>query len=306
MNPRDAALGYAARGWAVFPLHTILDGRCSCRRGCPHAAKHPVTRHGLLEATVDPAQVRAWWGRWPWANVGVATGATSGLVVVDVDPAKGGGVSLDRVRSLMGSLPATLTAATGGGGWHLFFAHPGVEVRNTAGRLPGVAEPLPGLDLRGDGGYVVAAPSRHASGGTYRWDGDPGAGLAACPAWLRPPPPKMFPTGGPVRVAPERGGSRYGLAALRAELAGVREAAVGDRNNRLNRAAFSLGMLTAGGELDPALVEDELTAAAADVGLGETEATASIRSGMTAGAREPRRRPPAVLPAPPRTRARAR
>jgi hypothetical protein len=101
----------------------------------------------------------------------------------------------------------------------------------------------------------------------------------------------MFPTGGAARPAPERGASRYGLAALRAELADVRAAPLGDRNNRLNRAAFCLGMLTAGGELDPGLVEDELLAAAADVGLGETEARASIRSGLTAGAREPRRHP---------------
>jgi hypothetical protein len=289
--PADAALGYATWGWAVFPLHTILAGRCSCRRpACAHPAKHPVTRHGLLEATTDPARVRGWWGRWPWANIGVVTGAVSGLVVLDVDPAKGGAESLARLQSLMGSLPSTLTAATGGGGWHLFFAHPSVEVRNTAGRLPGVAEPLPGLDLRGDGGYVVAAPSRHVSGGVYRWDGD-GAVLAACPGWLRAAPSRVFPTGGSARVAPERGGSRYGLAALRAELVGVRAAAVGDRNNRLNRAAFCLGMLTAGGELDGSLVEDELVAAATDVGLGETEARASIRSGLIAGAREPRHRP---------------
>jgi hypothetical protein len=146
----------------------------------------------------------------------------------------------------------TLTAATGGGGQHLFFAHPGVEVRNTAGRLPGVAEPLPGLDLRGDGGYVVAAPSWHASGGAYRWD--PSVPLTASPGWLRPAPRKVFPTGGPFRPAPERGGPRYGLAALRAELADVRTAPVGDRSNRLNRAAFSLGMLAVGGELDRAHV----------------------------------------------------
>jgi hypothetical protein len=270
----------------------MLTGRCSCRRpGCAHPAKHPVTRHGLLEATTEPDRIRSWWQRWPWANIGVATGAVSGLLVIDVDARSGGTDSLARVQALLGSLPVTLTAATGGGGQHLFFAHPGVEVRNTAGRLPGVAEPLPGLDLRGDGGYVVAAPSRHASGGAYRWE-DPLVPLASPPGWLRPTPHKVFPTGGPVRPTPERGGSRYGLAALRAELADVRAAPVGDRNNRLNRAAFSLGMLAAGGELDRALVEEELlAAAAAAAGLGETEARASVRSGLNAGAREPRRQP---------------
>src|SRR5207245_1320032 len=117
-------------------------------------------------STVD-ATIRGWWDRWPWANIGVAAGARSGLVVIDVEPAHGGNESLDHLQSLMGSLPVTLTASTGGGGWHLFFTHPGrgIELRNTAGRLPGITDPLPGVDLRGDGGYVVAAPSRHRSGG---------------------------------------------------------------------------------------------------------------------------------------------
>jgi hypothetical protein len=112
----------------------------------------------------------------------------------------------------------------------------------------------------------------------------------------------VFPTGGPARPARQRGGSRYGLAALRAELADVRAAAVGDRNNRLNRAAFSLGMLAAGGEVERALVEEELLGAAADVGLAETEAAASVRSGLNAGARGPRRRPSPSLGASARTR----
>lgn len=188
-------------------------------------------------------------------------------------------------------LPRTLTARTGGGGLHLIYAHPGWELRNTAGRLPGVSEPLPGLDLRGDGGYVVAAPSRHRSGGTYAWT-DPAAPVAAAPSWLRPQSRNQFPTGQrsrpPLRTA---GGSRYGLAALRAELTEIRRAPIGDRNNRLNRAAFCLGMLVAGGELDEVLVEDELLTAARHVGLGEGEARASIRSGLRAGATEPRRRP---------------
>ena len=87
------------------------------------------------------------------------------------------------------------------------------------------------------------------------------------------------------------GGSRYGLAALRRETAEVRHAVGGERNNRLNRAAFSLGMLAAGGELDQDLVEDELLAASLAIGLPEREARASIRSGLRAGAKEPRRRP---------------
>jgi putative DNA primase/helicase len=213
-RPLAAALAYAGRGWPVFPLHSILGGRCSCRRACPHPAKHPIARHGLHDATTDE---------------GVATGALSGLVVIDIDPAKGGTESLTLLQFLMGSLPETLTARTGGGGVHLVYVHPGFELRNTAGRLPGVAEPLPGLDLRGDGGYVVAAPSRHRSGATYTWI-DPDVPVALAPTWLRLPSRKLFPikrSRPPLRPA---GGSRYGLAALRAELAELRRAAVGDRN----------------------------------------------------------------------------
>jgi hypothetical protein len=289
-RPVDAALVYAGRGWAVFPLHTIRLGRCSCRRGCSHPAKHPITRHGLHDATTDTMTISSWWGRWPWANIGIATGAISGLVVIDIDPAHGGTASLDQLQSLMGSLPATLIAATGGGGEHLFFTHPGdVEIRNTAGRLPGITDPLPGVDLRGDGGYVVATPSRHRSGRPYTWT-NPDVVAADAPGWLRASPRPVVPTGVPVRLAPIGGGSRYGLAALRRETAEVRAAQVGARNDRLNRAAFSLGMLAAGGELDHALVEAELLAAALDVALPEGEARASIRSGLSAGTREPRRR----------------
>lgn len=290
LRPLGAALAYAARGWAVFPLHAWRAGRCSCRRDCPHPAKHPLTRHGFHDATTDEPIIRSWWGRWPWANVGVATGARSGLVVVDVDPRSGGTESLDRLQSLMGSLPATLSATTGSGGTHLYYRHPGGEVRNTAGRLPGITEALPGLDLRGDGGYVVAPPSGHASGAAYTW-ADEAEAVAHAPGWLRPPARATFPTGTTPRPVPRRGGSRYGLTALHQETGDLRRAQPGSRNNRLNRAAFCLGMLVAGGELDAALVEDELLAAALAVGLTEGEATASIHSGLRAGAAEPRRRP---------------
>jgi len=289
-RPLPAALDYAARGWAVFPLHSMMSGRCSCRRDCSHPAKHPIARHGAREATTDERTIRSWWDRWPWANVGLATGAASGIVVIDVDPPNGGTHSLVHLQSLKGSLPETLTALTGGGGLHLVYRHSGGQVRNTAGRLPGVADPLPGIDLRGDGGYIVAPPSRHRSGACYTWV-DPTAVLTEMPGWLRPTTRRPFPTDRTTARPPMGSGSRYGLAALQTEVADVRRSAVGERNNRLNRAAFSLGMLIAGGELDETVVEGELLAAALDAGLPEREATASIRSGLRAGAREPRRRP---------------
>jgi hypothetical protein len=265
--------------------------------GAPIQGIHAIERpehHGQLQLCVSTVErtIRSWWDRWPWANVGVATGATSGIVVIDVDPRSGGTQSVDRLQFLMGSLGDTLTARTGGGGLHLVYAHPGGELRNTAGRLPGVAEPLAGIDLRADGGYVVGTPSRHRSGGRYSWL-DPAVPVEPAPGWLRPPARRTFPTSHASGSCPPGASSGYGLAALQAEVAHVRRAAVGDRNNRLNRAAFCLGMLVAGGELDGTLVEAELLAAALDVGLPEREAIASIRSGLQSGYREPRRRPSA-------------
>jgi len=187
-----AALTVAARGWRVIPCHSIREGRCSCSRTIrevcsatpPAPGKHPRTRHGLTDATTDPEQIRAWWTSWPDAHMAIVTGAESGLVVLDVDPRHGGDVSLAALEAKHGRLD-TVEALTGGGGRHLYFAHPGGRVPNSAGRLG------PGLDVRGDGGYVLAPPSGHISGGTYQWEASSEPGmlpLAPMPEWMLGPP----------------------------------------------------------------------------------------------------------------------
>ncbi len=132
------------------------------------------------QATTDEPTIRAWAERWPSANVGVVTG--DGFLVVDIDPRHGGDVSLAAVERKHGPLPMTVTAETGGGGLHLFFRTPaGVAFTNTRGALPG------GIDVRGNGGYVVAAGSVHPSGGVYRWRDGCGPGelpMADAPTWL--------------------------------------------------------------------------------------------------------------------------
>ncbi len=181
-DPLAAALHYAGQGRAVLPLHTPdANGRCSCRdTACPDVGKHPRVQGGLKSATTDPKVIRKWWAMWPDANVGIRTGAESGLVVLDIDVAKGGRETLDQLEAAHGSLLPTLTVETGGRGLHYYFAHPGGRVRNNAGRLG------PGLDLRGDGGYVVAAPSLHRSGRHYCWDVSCGnhLPLAPLPSWI--------------------------------------------------------------------------------------------------------------------------
>lgn len=160
----DSALTYVKRGWPVFPVFEPTEnGECVCGNPeCSSPAKHPRTKHGVLDASADEIKVRYWWEQWPKANIGLVTGAASGLVVLDVDPRHGGDKSLVEWESRYGHLPVTLECLTGGGGRHLYFAHPGNPVKNKVGLAPG-------LDLRGDGGYVVAPPSVHISGGIYQW-----------------------------------------------------------------------------------------------------------------------------------------
>jgi len=166
-----SALAYAAKGWPVLPLHSPIGSSpigpgCSCgQASC--GGKHPRSRHGFHDATIDPQVIKAWWARWPDAGVGIRTGSASGLVVIDVDPAHGGQASFNALLQDHGGLrQVPLRVRTGGDGWHLYFAHPGGSLPNDAGRRLG-----PGLDVRGDGGYVVAPPSIHQSTKPYRWVG---------------------------------------------------------------------------------------------------------------------------------------
>jgi hypothetical protein len=179
----DAALSYAARGWHVFPCHTPTQEGCSCRRkDCADIGKHPRTEHGFHDATTDETQIRTWWGTmWPQANIGIRTGAVSGLVVLDHDRYIDDGASLRTLEQSYHPLPETVLALTGGGGEQYFFTHPGSYVKN------GVKTLGDGLDVRGDGGYVIAPPSLHKSGTQYLWEvsGDPeDTALALLPAWL--------------------------------------------------------------------------------------------------------------------------
>lgn len=137
--------------------------------------KHPWLRHGLKEASADPGDARIWWNRWPAANIGVRTGEISGIWVLDIDPRNGGDDALADLVLEHGELPPTLQVATGGGGVHYYFKAPAGGV--TCGKL------VEGVDIKGEGGYVVAPPSNHASGGSYQWI-DREAEILPAPDWL--------------------------------------------------------------------------------------------------------------------------
>jgi len=161
------ALRYARRGWQVLPL--------AAGAKCPAI---PAGR-GVYGATTSAEQIRAWWTSASALNIGIACGAKSSLLVVDVDPRNGGDETLGALERHYGQLPATPRVLTPGGGQHLYFHFPNaIQTRTTLGE---------GLDLKTNGGFVVAPPSVHPNGGLYRWD--VGAlpsetPLVEPPAWL--------------------------------------------------------------------------------------------------------------------------
>lgn len=143
-----AGLSYARRSIPIFP--------------CEPSSKRPLTYNGFWDATTNEGHIRAWWRRWPSANVGVPTGKRSGLLVLDVDPRGGSPQSLSILERENGPLPRTARARTGGGGLHVYFRYPaGEEVRNSVGLLGDR------LDVRGERGYVVFPPS--CTQGAYEW-----------------------------------------------------------------------------------------------------------------------------------------
>jgi hypothetical protein len=276
----DAALRYAARGWEVFPCHTpAADGGCSCgEAACENQGKHPrVAWKG--SATTDPAIIAGWWERWPDANIGIATGARSGIVVVDADGSAGPETLAARGGTEGG--PQAIT----GRGEHRYLKHPGVPVKNFTKR--------DGLDLRGDGGYVIAPPSLHRSGNRYAWvAGTEEASPPELPVWLldltRRDADEDVPIT-PIRPSLSRSArtTAYAGVALEREITRLSEAGNGTRNHSLNAAALKLGHIVGAGWLDRANVEHALLTTAMALGLPKHEATATITSGMTAGMKEP-------------------
>ena len=258
------------RGWSITPL----NGKVPVLPGWQNAPRPTI------------AQAVAWTRA---GNIGLRTGRISGLVVIDLDTAKG--ADRDRLE-----LPSTVTVITGSGGLHFYFRHPGGKIRNSVGRL------APHIDVRGDGGQVVFVGSIHpGTGRTYRWadgaspDERPLADIPdALLARLRGGHREHFANSANIAnaISPSKllggGASPYGSAALAREVLAVQSAPQGTRNDTLNRAAFCLGQLVATGHLLQQEVFLRLEGAAEECGLSTSEAARTIRSGLTAGLMEPR------------------
>ena len=156
------ALNYAKRGLYVFP--------------CRVKDKRPATANGVKDATIDPDMIERWWREQPEFNIAVATGALSRIFVTDIDGLDAE-AELKTLEAQYGPIPSTVELITARGR-HLFFQYPEQPVRNSAGKL------APGIDVRGDGGYVLAPPSKHPSGRRYCWSVDSANAFATAPEWL--------------------------------------------------------------------------------------------------------------------------
>ncbi len=283
MSVAEAAIRYGARGWRVFPLHSIvadlLDLRCSCgRKDCSSAGKHPRLRHGVLEASSDPVTIAAWWAEWPEANVGLATGVGSGVYVVDLD----GPEAIAAWREL--GMPPGWRSITGHGEHHVY----------------SIADPLPsthwklgrGIDTRGDGGYIVAPPSLHRTGRRYRWDSADHPSVSAPPALpdaiVAALTPNMTTPPAPPRVNVD-GSTPYGTGVLKHAVERIRAAPKGTRNETLNAEAFLVGQFVSGGEISPMGVAAILEEASTDD--DRKKVRTSVQRGLRDGANYPRSKP---------------
>jgi hypothetical protein len=317
---RDAAVGYAARGIPVLPLHYPLLHRtglqlvpgdrkpvvgtgCSCRDpGCGQVAKHPLgslVPHGVTDATCNRARILAWWTRHPQANIGLATGHL--FDVLDVDgPA--GAQAIRELAADHGLQSSGPLVRTGGGGWHYYVTPTGLGNASPAG--------LEYVDWRGRGGYVVVPPSRHASGHPYQWlagrdlDTPPGQVPVVLLERLQPRQRQRLPGPDQLPAASDRPGDRYARAALAEELARVATAPVGQRNRQLWESTRNLYNLVVTGALDHREVDQGLLQAAERCGLLTEEPRQTRRtlaSGRQVGLAHPGR--PRSLALPERTHA---
>jgi putative DNA primase/helicase len=273
----EAALAYASqRGWPVFP----------CDRH-----KRPLVEHGLSEALRDPAQITAWWRRWPLALIGVPTGRPDGSVVLDVDVKRADQNGFDTLADLGHAiLPDTPLAHTPSGGLHIYFRTPAEEMRNTAGdKGRGIGR---GLDWRGQGGYVcVPSP-----GSGYLWDPCCGIDmpLAEVPEALLPREPEApSPAMAQPRIQVELG--RYAEAALDGAVKRIFHAGAGIQESTLNAEAYSLGRLAGGNVLPAGLALESLLCAAHAMPSFDsrrpwraTEIDRKVRTAFTDGLRKPR------------------
>lgn len=258
-----SAIAYANAGYAVFPL-------------APNS-KIPAIRGGagVKEATRDHAIIQLWGQRFPHANIGIACGEPSGIVVIDVDPRNGGSETITRLSMRGHVFPDCPTSVTGGGGRHLFFRFD-PRINNSKDKIG------KGIDVKSTGGYVVAAPSfvPCADGrgtGHYRWLRHPSEGHAPrLPIWastLLAPPPRPPQSRTPIMDGPK---NIHGLIKF------LSSAGSGERNNRLYWCSRRVAEMVKAQQVAEGGAVSQLLSASVSVGLPPKEAAATIRSAFIA------------------------
>jgi hypothetical protein len=292
----DAALWYAQSfNWRVVQAHHITpNGFCSCgKRDSEHTrrqgGKHPIVKAWPETATSDPNTIRALWRARPNANVLLKTGPESGVFALDIDPENGGHEGLALLTAEHGALPKTFRTHTGSGGDHYLFAYPAdFDINNSTKALRGIG--VNGIDVRGEGGCLVLAPSVSGKG-PYSCTQAP---VAEAPAWLldilRPAKHEPDPTP-QVATAPPRDLDhldQYTRKALDDECDAITYARDGDQNNAINVAAFNVGTLVGAGALSEHEARDALLDACRAGNHPEGRARPTVESGLRAGISQPR------------------
>ena len=287
---RNAAIEYANSGWAVFPLVPNNKIPLIPKDEAKAKAKGwPAGGHGCKDATLDITQVDEWWSKCPSANIGIATGPASGLLIVDIDSPEAG----YRYRQ-MGELGKPIIQNTKDG-YHLGYAWTmecdGISI--SAGKLGN------GIDTRGEGGYIVGAPSVHPSGFIYHWreSFDPSPPPRWLIAKLKPKPiqPSELDRALFARIPDAGVASKYGNAALKNTCERIASAPDGVQELTLHRGAFSIGRLVAGGEISASYAAMLLQSAAMSMGSSgnkkpwsHDELEKKVRVSMERGAEYPR------------------
>ena len=259
---RDTADLYVSLGFKVFPLG--------------YGSKLPAIKggRGFKDASDDPDRIDAWAKQFPKANIAIATGDVSGILVIDIDPRNGGLKTVNDLAARGMVFPAGPKARTGNGGLHLLFQIPSGELRKTLGA---------GVDIKGNGGYIVAAPSwiapsKSGKGGPYEW-------LVSCETVAIP----SLPTWAikaivkPQHVAPKFDPQNVSGSAERSIEGMARKLSIsgqGQRNDLLNWCAYRAGQLVREGKVGAGAVESRLTQAALAAGLTLPEIKATIASGF--------------------------
>jgi uncharacterized protein YjiS (DUF1127 family) len=298
MQPLELALSYTAQGWPVFPCRAAASEYVDAHTGeiITMGEKTPLTSNGFKAATRFQRIIERWWSDWPDAAVGLPTGSSTGFFALDIDNKPGGANGFDWLSDMEaehGPLPETARVTSPNGGLHIYFKYVvGTRNRGALGA---------GVDIRSEGGYVLAAGSTMHDGRSYKWVGDTRE-IADAPPWLLD---LLLPKSAPVRTSHQLTAvtnNAYVDAAVDRELAELASEPMGNRNNALNDAAFSLGTFVGAGALPEAEARALLQDVARGWGRDWSRCCKTIENGLKAGMQNPRQIPEPQMPAQDNTR----